>query len=191
MNVIILAGGEGSRMGGVDKAAVELNGRTLLGHLLDDLGGGQGGEHAIVVVSPNAIDGVQTTSEHPPLGGPVAGIAAGALALPDEEDFTAVLAVDAPQSAAFLPVLRAAMGGADVAVAVAGDGWVQPLCAVWRTASLHRVLRELGDVRNRPARALLKMAEQVVEVPGDGTESDYDTVEELSALGAVKLPESN
>ncbi|NLZ58738.1 MAG: NTP transferase domain-containing protein, partial [Corynebacterium sp.] len=118
MNVIILAGGEGSRMGGVDKAAVRLDGRTLLTYLLEALGD----EHDVIVVSPRVIDGVDTISEQPPLGGPVAGIAAGAQSLPCAEEFTAVLAVDAPYSAEFLPTLIAAIGDADVAVTRAADG---------------------------------------------------------------------
>ncbi len=184
MNVIILAGGEGSRMGGVDKAAVRLDGRTLLTYLLEALGD----EHDVIVVSPRVIDGVDTISEQPPLGGPVAGIAAGAQSLPCAEEFTAVLAVDAPYSAEFLPTLIAAIGDADVAVTRAADGWLQPLCAVWRTTSLHQVLAQLGDVRNQPAKALLRAVGAVVEVPGDGTEADYDTVAELSTLGDVELP---
>lgn len=184
MNVIILAGGEGRRMGGVDKAAVALNGRTLLDHLLDELGDA----HHIIVVSPHDIAGVSTTTEDPPLGGPVAGIAAGATGLATTERFTAVLAVDAPHSARLLPRLQAAIGDADVAVTVARDGWIQPLCAVWQTTSLLTALRELGEVRNRPARALLKVARRVIQVPGDGHEADYDTVAELSTLGVVELP---
>lgn len=184
VNVIILAGGEGSRMGGVDKSAVLLDGRPLLRHLLDSLGR----EHAVVVVSPREIAGVPSVSEQPPLGGPVAGIAAGAHALPREAEFTAVLAVDAPRSAQFLPVLTAAIGEADVAVTVAADGWLQPLCALWRTESLHLALEALDGVRDRPAKALLRLAETVVEVPGDGRETDYDTLAELSGLGVVELP---
>lgn len=185
MNVIILAGGEGSRMGGVDKAAVRLDGRTLLTYLLESLGAR---EHRVIVVSPREIKGVATISEQPPLGGPVAGIAAGVQALPGDAEFTAVLAVDAPYSAEFLPTLVAAIGAADVAVTRAADGWIQPLCALWRTDSLRRVLGQIGDVRDRPAKSLLRVAGVVVEVPGDGTEADYDTVEELSALGDVELP---
>lgn len=184
MNVIILAGGQGTRMGGVDKAAVQLNGRRLLDYLLDQLGAA----HNVVVVSPHPVGDIPTTSEQPPLGGPVAGIAAGVAALPETEQFTAVLAVDAPYSAEMLPALRTAIGDADVAVTLAHDGWIQPLCALWSTASLVKALAELGEVRNRSVKALLRMATRVVEVPGDGTETDYDTVEELSTLGAVELP---
>ena len=183
MNVIILAGGQGTRMGGVDKASVQLNGRRLVDHLLGQLEG-----HDVIVVSPHPLTGIATTSEQPPFGGPVAGIAAGIAALDRHGEFTAILAVDAPHSARMLPVLRAAIGPADVAVTVAVDGWIQPLCAVWRTPSLIRALARMGEVRDRPVRALLRQADTVVEVPGDGTETDYDTIGELTALGEVELP---
>lgn len=184
MNVIILAGGQGTRMGGVDKAAVQLNGRRLLDYLLERLGSG----HNVVVVSPHPVEGVITTSEQPPFGGPVAGIAAGVAALPQTEEFTAVLAVDAPYSAEMLPALRSAIGDADVAVTLAHDGWIQPLCAVWSTMSLTGALADLGEVRDRSVKSLLRKATRVVEVSGNGTETDYDTIGELSALGEVELP---
>lgn len=183
MNVIILAGGQGTRMGGVDKASVQLNGRRLVDHLLGRLEG-----HDVIVVSPHLLPGITTTSEHPPFGGPVAGIAAGIATLDHHQDFTAILAVDAPHSARMLPALQSALGTADVAVTVAADGWIQPLCAVWRTTSLIGALASLGEVRDRPAKALLRQATTVVEVPGDGTEADYDTLGELTALGEVELP---
>ena len=183
MNVIILAGGQGTRMGGVDKASVQLNGRRLVDHLLDQLDG-----HEVIVVSPHPLPGIATASEDPPFGGPVAGIAAGITELDLHSEFTAILAVDAPHSARMLPALQAAIGSSDVAVTVAADGWIQPLCAVWRTPSLIRALTSLGEVRDRPVKALLRQVAAVVEVPGDGTETDYDSIGELTALGEVELP---
>ncbi|AGT05185.1 putative molybdopterin-guanine dinucleotide biosynthesis protein [Corynebacterium glutamicum MB001] len=187
MNIIILAGGEGKRMGGVDKAAVAVDGRTLLDILLSQLDP----EDDVVVVSPAIIDGITTVCEEPPLGGPVAGIEAGLNSFEHAHEFTAILAVDAPYSAAMLPLLQAQIGKADVAVTLAADGWVQPLCALWRSGSLEAVIHSLGETRNRPAKALLKQAGHIVEVGGDGTEKDYDTVAELEVLGNVTLPKAH
>ena len=187
MNIIILAGGEGKRMGGVDKAAVAVDGRTLLEILLSQLDP----KHDIVVVSPTSIDGIKTTCEEPPLGGPVAGIEAGLNSFEHAHEFTAILAVDAPYSASMLPLLQTQIGKGDVAVTLGSDGWVQPLCALWRSDSLQAALHSLGETRNRPAKALLKQAGHVVEVGGDGTEKDYDTVAELAVLGDVTLPETH
>ncbi|ALC05594.1 molybdopterin-guanine dinucleotide biosynthesis protein A [Corynebacterium deserti GIMN1.010] len=191
MKVIILAGGQGTRMGGVDKARITLNGTPLLQILASELVG-----HEIVVVSPHAIDGFRVVSENPPLGGPVAGIVAGLHALDRPEDFIGVLAVDAPYSARMLPRLEKALvdapvaGMAGVSVTVADDGRLQPLCAVWREQSLRECLHRLGDPRDRPVKALLTHAQQIVKVLGDGSEKDYDTVAELQVLGNVTLPDA-
>ena len=68
------------------------------------------------------------------------------------------------------------------------QGHLEPLCVVWRTASLVAAFDQLGDPRDKPAKALLRIAGSVVPVPGTGAEVDYDTVAELSELGAVELP---
>ncbi|BAU95578.1 molybdopterin-guanine dinucleotide biosynthesis protein A [Corynebacterium suranareeae] len=187
MNIIILAGGEGKRMGGVNKAAVEVDGRSLLNILLSRLDP----KDQIVVVSPAKIPGVRTVCEDPPLGGPVAGIAAGFDAFGTSDEFTAVLAVDAPYSAEMLPALSLDIGEADVAVTLSQDGWVQPLCALWRTQSLKLALDSMGETRNRPAKALLKQVTHIIEVKGNGSEKDYDTVAELQSLGEVSLPDAD
>jgi molybdenum cofactor guanylyltransferase len=186
LSVIVLAGGRGQRMGGVDKAQVTLDGVRLVDHLLGQLGG-----HPVVVVSPQAELGVAVpvVSEDPPFGGPVAGIAAGFRAL-EEPGFVAVLSVDAPDSPALLPLLADALThhpDADAAVVRAADGHVQPLCAVWRAAGLSRALGRLDTVRDQAAKKLLRAADLVIEVGGDGTERDYDTPGELAERGEVGI----
>ena len=73
VDLVVLAGGRGERLGGADKAALLVDGRTLLERVLEvDLGG------RVVVVGDTPVpDGVHRTLEDPPGGGPVAGIAAG------------------------------------------------------------------------------------------------------------------
>ncbi|WP_181009845.1 molybdenum cofactor guanylyltransferase [Ornithinimicrobium sufpigmenti] len=104
VDLVILAGGRGSRLGGQDKAALVVGGRSLVERLLQDvdLGG------VVVVVGhtplPPLPDGrtVLQTLEDPPDGGPVAGIAAGLDALDG---------ISAPRT----PVDPAPAGGLDVA----------------------------------------------------------------------------
>jgi len=189
--VIILAGGRGSRMGGVDKAQVTLDGVRLVDHLLARLAPRD--DAPVVVVSPTLtlpVAGVEVVSEAPPYGGPVAGIAAGVAAVGDV-DCVGVISVDAPDSAELLPVLAAALaadGSADVAVIRAADGHLQPLCAMWRTDSLHRALSRLDTVRDQAAKKLLAAAGTVLEVAGGGAERDYDTLAELAERGRAELP---
>ncbi len=76
---MVLSGGGATRLDGVDKAALEHEGRTLLEHALAALGAAS----EIVVVGPVAPTGrpVTFTRETPPGGGPLAGLSAGVAAL--------------------------------------------------------------------------------------------------------------
>ncbi len=87
LDVIVLAGGTGRRLGGACKPDVLVAGRRMLDHVLDGVAGLRGrGLPAgrVVVVAPQQValpDGVLRALEDPPLGGPVAGVAAGLGAL--------------------------------------------------------------------------------------------------------------
>jgi molybdenum cofactor guanylyltransferase len=77
---VILAGGAGRRLGGVDKPMLAVGGRPMLARVLDAVA-----DAAVrVVVGPPTLslpDGVVRVSEEPPGGGPVAAAAAGLAAL--------------------------------------------------------------------------------------------------------------
>lgn len=92
---IVLAGGKGSRLGGRDKPALSVHGRTLLRIALDAVGG-----CPVVVVGPprDLPAGVRSVLEDPPGGGPAAAVAAGLAAIPETEAdaLVAVLAADLP-----------------------------------------------------------------------------------------------
>ncbi|WP_166790849.1 molybdenum cofactor guanylyltransferase [Cryobacterium mannosilyticum] len=85
VDLIVLAGGRGSRLGGTFKPAVEVAGRSLLARVLD----ARALARRVVVVGPDAARdaaGPQPVPliwalEDPPFGGPVAGIVAGLAAL--------------------------------------------------------------------------------------------------------------
>ena len=179
---IIVAGGHGTRMGGVDKASVEVHGLRLVDRLIAQLP-----SHTnYVVVSPRAL-GLPTACEQPPFGGPVAGIHAGFEYLlhrhPDLE-YIATLPVDAPDSPHILPPLFAAIT-ADPSAAVAlirsQDGRLQNLCGIWRTTELSKALSKLGNPRNQSVRRLLSQAGRIIEAQGTGEEQDYDTRQEADA----------
>lgn len=176
--VIVLAGGRGQRMGGVDKASVRLAGERLIDRLLRQLPYGA----PVAVVSPYRL-GMPQVCESPLFGGPAAGIAAGHAALAgDARATTAIFAVDAPDSPQVLPALHKSLAssGADVAAATL-DGSLQPLCALWRTKALTRALEELGDPRNKPAMRLLRLAGTIAEVEATPAVRDIDTLDELRA----------
>ena len=87
LDVIVLAGGTGRRLGGACKPDVLVAGRRMLDHVLDGVAGLRGRglpDGRVVVVAPQQValpDGVLRALEDPPLGGPVAGVAAGLGAL--------------------------------------------------------------------------------------------------------------
>src|SRR4051794_8978521 len=91
---VILTGGTATRLGGLDKASLELADRSLLDHALAAVAGAD----EVVVVGPRAPApaGVRFTREEPPGGGPLAGIAAGVSALTPGHRRVVVLAVDMP-----------------------------------------------------------------------------------------------
>lgn len=109
--VIILAGGTGKRLGGVSKPDYRVAGRRLLDLALEEItAAGFTGRR--VVVAPAALNvpaGVQVTLEDPPLGGPLAGIAAGVASLSDlpASAIVAVMPCDAPLTPRLWPALCA------------------------------------------------------------------------------------
>jgi molybdopterin-guanine dinucleotide biosynthesis protein A len=82
---LVLAGGAGRRMGGVDKAALSVGGVTLLDRVL---GAARPVCDRLLVVGPDrptAVDGVRFVQEAEPGGGPVPAVAAGLAAVPEAE----------------------------------------------------------------------------------------------------------
>lgn len=78
-DAVILAGGRGSRLGGIDKAQLMLAGSPLIERPL----AAAAGAGRVVVVGPDALarPGLLLAREDPPGGGPAAGTAAGLEAL--------------------------------------------------------------------------------------------------------------
>ena len=139
---LILAGGQGRRLGGRDKAALPVAGRTLLDRVLAACTGAE----QVVLVGPGpAPDGVLRVQEDPPGGGPVAGIVAGLAQVASA--WVLVLAVDQPDAARATPALVAALAGepdADLLCHRDPTGHPQWLLGAYRTAPLRRVLAPLG-----------------------------------------------
>lgn len=204
---------------GRDKAQVQVDGSLRMVDVvlreLSPLGG------PIVVVSPSFFDAnpsVLRTCENPPFGGPVAGIQAGFDELTrttKDLEAVAVVAVDAPHSPRLVPVLVAALEEdpkAGAAVVRAADGFVQPLCALWRVSALREALDTRESWRDCSAKSLFRALTDgcvehnsdrrqgtghsdacsearwsVVEVAGTGEDRDYDSPEELPLLFAKLL----
>ncbi len=115
LRVVVLAGGGSTRLGH-DKTRAELAGVPVLDHLLRGLAEVLPGVPVTVVGQPRPTTvPVGWAREHPPGGGPVAGIAAGAAGLPDD-GVLGVLAGDLPFAAPALARLALALDAAGDAV---------------------------------------------------------------------------
>lgn len=159
--VIVLAGGRGARLGGVDKSTLSVAGRPLMTVLLEATSAAV----AQVVVGDPAVPlrpGVLVTQEDPPAGGPAAGVVAGLAALQTagvDAPWTLVLACDLPGAADGIPLLLAAAmetePATDGACFVDATGRRQWLFGIYRTASLARAAAALGDPNGQPMGRLL------------------------------------
>lgn len=179
-SAVVLAGGAGSRLGGVDKATVELHGRTLLEHALDAV---VDATEVVVVGDPVPTERPVTfCRESPRYGGPVAGLLTGVDALLRPPLTIGVLAVDMPHvSMATFQRLRLAAADHDGAVLVGPDGRRQ-LALVLDAARLAAVRPDHEGQHGLAVHRLLAPLD-VVEVPATGDEHrDVDTWTDLRDL---------
>jgi molybdopterin-guanine dinucleotide biosynthesis protein A len=192
---VLLAGGTAARMDGIDKASIELGGRTLLEICLDAFLDAD----EVVVVGPRTVRTtrpVTFTREDPPLGGPVAGLLTGVDMLLRPARLIGVLAVDMPRVSAYtFRRLREATegtarghdggldGGLDGAFLHDASGRRQ-LCGVLRADALSRVRPDLEGQHGMSLRTLLADLD-LAEVAAIGEEArDIDTWADLRDLDA-------
>jgi molybdopterin-guanine dinucleotide biosynthesis protein A len=134
---VVLAGGQGRRLGGIDKALLPLAGRPLVGHVLDRLRP----QAAPLAINANG-DPVRFSAfglpvladEAPDFPGPLAGILA---ALRWASALGAARVLTAPCDTPFLPrdlVARLAAGDAATIACAASGGRTHPVVALWPVA---------------------------------------------------------
>ena len=140
---VVLAGGAGRRMGGVDKASLRVAGETMLDRVL---GAAAPVSDRLVVVGPvrpTVVPGVAFVQEEIADGGPVPAVAAGVGAAPGAE-VVLVLAVDLPLLRP--PHLRQLIANltshpdSGAAAALDHRGQPNPLLAAYRVDSLAAAL---------------------------------------------------
>ncbi|WP_375386868.1 NTP transferase domain-containing protein [uncultured Amnibacterium sp.] len=179
---LLLAGGAGSRLGGVDKAALRLGGTTLLEAALAALAGLE----VVVVGPPRGLAGVREVQEAPPRSGPAAAVAAGLAVLPVCDEVL-LLAVDLPRLPEAVPRLLASPMGPDGVVAIDAADRVQWLLGRYRLPAMRAAVAALGEPAGRSLRALLGgLALAPLRLP-PGVDADVDTVTDARRAG-VALP---
>lgn len=180
---VVLTGGGGVRLGGADKASIEVGGRTLLEHSLEALR--DIGEVVVVGAEVPTTRPVTFAREEPPGGGPAAGLLAGLGRFARKPERVLVLAVDMPLvSPDTVGRLLAAAAGVDGAVLVDGDGRQQYLCAAYSVPALERA-RDASGVEAGHGLAMGRLVSDLVlaEVAAIGSEAqDLDTWADLAAL---------
>jgi len=186
-DAIVLAGGGASRLGGVDKPMLPINGRTLLDGVLTACAGARRN----VVVGPiRAVSReVIWTREQPPGAGPAAALAAG-LPFCEGAEYVIVLAADLPfiDATVVHSLWTTAIGEAsDGAVAVDESGHQQWLTACYRRSSLLARLAELGpdEIVGLSLRRLLRGLRLARLETARLATFDCDTWEEVEAARAA------
>lgn len=181
-------GGRATRLGGVAKGDLRVDGRTLLERVVD---AAQPARRRVVVGTAGASvlpPDVRVVQEQPPFGGPAAAVAAGVRELPVDSDAVLLLAGDQPFVALAIPVLLAALAAlaedVDGVRAVDAAGRSQHLTCAVRRGPLDAAIDAAGPLDGVSMRGLLaplRMAD--VGVPSTAT-MDVDTWDDASAVGA-------
>jgi len=190
-DALILSGGQGRRLGGVDKASLVVGGDTLLGRALSAVAGA---ERIVVVGRPFSPlpPGVRVVSEDPAGGGPVAAIAAGMVYV--ESRVVVILACDMPLLTAsavdnLVAPLAETSDEADEPTdgvnLVDDGGHRQPLAAAYRSSALRLALRELRTPANASMRQLVSHL-TIAELKADpSTTLDCDTWSDVERCGEL------
>lgn len=146
--VVILAGGEGTRIGG-GKPLRRLAGERLIDHALRTADGWSN-MVAVAVRDPGQMEWVNAPviADEPNIGGPLAGlVAALRLAAKSGRAFVLTIPADTP----FLPLdlldrLRSEIAEGNCALASSGEQ-LHPICGLWRTSMLDQVATYLAGER--------------------------------------------
>jgi molybdenum cofactor guanylyltransferase len=149
VSALILAGGRGSRLGGIDKTTLVVDGESIFARqtrVVSPI------VSEILVSSPRDIDGYRTVRDVADAVGPLAGITAGLEAAATE--WLLVIAGDMPNISE--PAIRLLFDrGGDEAAAFRIGGRPEPLCSLLRVAPAKRAAHELIAKGQMRASALL------------------------------------
>lgn len=199
---IILAGGSGSRLGGVDKAMLQFEGRTFLSRAIAAMAPSVG-EIVVVAAAGQAIDPAAFDAAVPLRvvrdatagAGPLAAVADGlrGATLPGAE-IAVITSCDAPRISAdvvrlVVASLRAAGEACDWAVPEVG-GHPQVLLSAIRTTALPAIESHLASGRRDVRGMMSKLRTRTIEEeqlrgvdPTLASFRDIDTAEDLKMLG--------
>jgi molybdopterin-guanine dinucleotide biosynthesis protein A len=179
---VVLSGGDAVRLGGTDKATIEVGDRTLLEHAITALADAT----EVVVVGDQVPTSrpVTFTREDPRGGGPVAGLLAGLGRFARRPELVVVLAVDMPLLTSTTVRRLVASVDDDGAALVDASGRAQFLCAAYSVVALERARAAIDDPSGHgvPMRRFVAGL-HLADVVDTGDEShDVDTWDDLVEL---------
>ena len=192
---LVLMGGRASRLGGGDKALIEIAGRPVLDRLLERFAPQVGplalsanGDLARLAAYDLPVLPDPENAPEGPLGGVLAGLD-WAAALPGVTHLATVPG-DAPCPPENLVTRLAAAAGDDAA---AGDGaaaahgprGVEPLHALWPLAALPRIRALAADGVRSPKRMLERLDAAAVAFDDPAAFLDLDTPEDVERAAAL------
>lgn len=197
VHAVIIAGGEGQRLGGVHKAELRIGGVRQIDRVIAALRAvarpilvSTGPEHRRIKIPSG---GAALPDLDAPHGGPLAGLAAAIDRLAREgiaQGLLVSVAVDTPfLPADFVQRLEAALGAAPAAFAAWGDDFYPPN-AIWRIESLqHLPASIINDAAPASLKALQRELGAVrVDWAADGKTNPFlniNTVADLVALQRI------
>jgi molybdopterin-guanine dinucleotide biosynthesis protein A len=182
VTALILAGGKATRLGGVDKQALVVEGRTIFERQVAVLRACVGD---LVVSSPRALAGVRTVADAEPGLGPIAGIAAGLAAATTPWLF--VIAGDMPYiHRALVELILSRADGESDAVGLRIGGLPEPLCTALRVDVWRPIVTARIAARRLKASSLLTDEEVRVRWIEEAEVREIDPA--LHALHNVNTP---
>ena len=184
---IVLMGGRASRMGGGDKALIEIAGRSILDHALDRFSPQVGPLALSANGDPSRLARfglpVLPDDAHGPEG-PLGGVLAGlrwAETLPNVTHLATVPG-DGPCPPQNL-VARLLAAGGDAPAAAEGPRGIEPLHALWPLAALPTLEDLVAHGARGPKRALKMLGARLVAFDGP---ADFLDVDEPADLARAK-----
>ncbi|MFP7706389.1 molybdenum cofactor guanylyltransferase [Trueperella sp. LYQ141] len=187
--VIVLAGGTAHRLGKVSKPEYRVAGYRLLDLVLGEICAIAPAARIVVVGPPqlSVPPGVILTNEDPPLGGPLAGIAAGVAALGElpADGVLGLATCDAPRAiGCFIPLLARMAGSPQCAGAVPrAQDRIQYVHGVYRWAWIRQAIeKESQVVRNGSIRQAFAQLPLCVVDCDSSDFTDVDTVADAQQL---------
>jgi molybdopterin-guanine dinucleotide biosynthesis protein A len=188
LQAVLLAGGRASRMGGVDKPGLLVDGVSMRDRAIAAVVAASASPVLVVGPASDSVAAVRWVREDPPFAGPAAAVVTALAAIgSDAADWTLLLACDLPRPEGAVRLLadgiRSLAPESDGVCLADDDGRMQWLTGAYRTAALARAAAALPDGgRDQPVRALVAGLSVDVLADPEASARDVDTWEDYEEL---------